>query len=236
MRKTIILTLIAFSFLLNCLNISAQEKLKHPNNKTNIGIEDVVLEKNEVFTLCSSKLGECSINQTKVEIKTISKSAREQELTYFYLASAGTIEGSGANVIWDLSKVKSGTYTILVGVGKDGVIQGDTIIKEIVVRECPVCDPGCDCPIVEISAPTKNVFQGDSVVFSANIEGDFPNVKYKWTLSDGTILYGQETSQILVKVPNDLKKESLTANVEIEGLCDQCPFQFSKTIKISKKK
>lgn len=165
MRKTIILTLITFSFLLNCLNISAQEKLKHPNNQTNIGIEDVVLEKNKVFTLCSSKLGECSINQTKVEIKTISKSDRKQELTYYYLVSDGIIEGSGANVVWNLSKAKTGTKTILVGVGKDGVIQGDTIIKKLVVRECPVCDPGCDCPIVEISAPTENVFQGDSVVF-----------------------------------------------------------------------
>jgi hypothetical protein len=55
-------------------------------------------------------------------------------LTYDYNITAGQIIGTGAKVVWNLTGVKSGTYSITVGVDDGAGIVGRTITKSITVK------------------------------------------------------------------------------------------------------
>jgi len=55
-------------------------------------------------------------------------------LTYNYKVSAGKIVGAGANVVWDLSGVESGSYTITAAVDDGCGICGKYITKSIILN------------------------------------------------------------------------------------------------------
>ncbi len=55
-------------------------------------------------------------------------------LTYAYKVSAGKIVGVGANVVWDLTGVEAGTYTLTAGVDDGAGIIGTTITKAVIVN------------------------------------------------------------------------------------------------------
>jgi hypothetical protein len=66
-------------------------------------------------------------------------------MKYIHTVSAGRILGEGANVIWDLSDAKPGTYTITAGISKhifNGTrweVVGKTQTYTVTVKECPDC-------------------------------------------------------------------------------------------------
>lgn len=60
-------------------------------------------------------------------------------MIYDYKVSGGKIIGQGANVVWDLSGVKPGTYTITAAVDDGCGLCGKSIIRTVVVKECPNC-------------------------------------------------------------------------------------------------
>ena len=60
-------------------------------------------------------------------------------LLYSYTVSGGKIIGQGQKVIWDLSGVAPGTYTITAGVDDGCGICGETKSMEVIVKECPDC-------------------------------------------------------------------------------------------------
>ena len=69
-----------------------------------------------------------------IYVTTIATDPENDVLTYTYTISAGKITGVGAKVVWDLSGVSPGTYSISVGVN-DGVgILGTTQTKTVVVK------------------------------------------------------------------------------------------------------
>ncbi len=49
------------------------------------------------------------------------------------------IIGKGKKVIWDLSNVKTGTYTITADADDGCGVCGKTVTKEIKIIECPNC-------------------------------------------------------------------------------------------------
>lgn len=69
-----------------------------------------------------------------VSVTTTAVDAENDVLTYSYQVSAGRIVGSGANVTWDLTSVKAGTYTITVGVDDGAGIVGRTETKTIIIK------------------------------------------------------------------------------------------------------
>ena len=60
-------------------------------------------------------------------------------VTYAYMVSGGKIIGQGARVVWDLSGLAPGTYTILAGVS-DGVgVCGKTEKRRVEILACETC-------------------------------------------------------------------------------------------------
>lgn len=72
--------------------------------------------------------------KTKISVATTAVDPENDVLTYVYLVSAGRINGASANVIWDLSDVEAGTYTITAGVEDSCGVCGQTVTKTVVVK------------------------------------------------------------------------------------------------------
>lgn len=69
-----------------------------------------------------------------VRIETVANDPENDPLVYKYAVSAGRIQGSGAKVIWDLTGVAAGTYTITAGVDDGCGICGQTMTKTVTVK------------------------------------------------------------------------------------------------------
>ena len=168
-----------------------------------------------------------------VRVTTTAVDPENDVLTYNYTVSGGRIVGQGANVTWDLSGVRPGTYTITAGVDDGCGVCGKTETKTIEVTECRCITPAppCTCPTVSISGPSSVVTPGETMTFTANVSGGTAeNITYSWTVSAGTIESGQGTPSITVSTTG-LQSTNITATLEISGtgLCAECPRTMSET-------
>ncbi len=109
-------------------------------------VSDVVnltLNRTEIIADCFnsdvSQIKDCSDNIKQIAIFTKAFAPGNDVLTYNYWISGGKIIGQGANVVWDLSDVKPGTYTVKAGVDDGCGVCGKTITKTVTVKECPNC-------------------------------------------------------------------------------------------------
>ena len=155
-------------------------------------------------------------------------------VTYSYTVNGGRIVGTGANVTWDLSGVRPGTYTVTVGVDDGCGICGQTQTKTITVTECDCVPPPiqCVCPEFTVTGPAAPVEPGQTMTFTANVTGGTAtDITYNWEVSAGTIESGQGTPVITVRVPADLFSSNITATATISGtgLCENCTRSRSET-------
>lgn len=81
----------------------------------------------------------CSDGVKEIAVSTTAVDPDNDVLTYAYYISGGKIIGQGAKVVWDLSDVKAGTYTITAAVDDGCGVCGKFITKTVVVKECPDC-------------------------------------------------------------------------------------------------
>lgn len=81
----------------------------------------------------------CSDEVKKISISTFTNVAENSALTFMYKVSGGKIIGSGAKVVWDLTGVNPGAYTITAGVDDGCGFCGDIKTKNVIVKECPNC-------------------------------------------------------------------------------------------------
>ncbi len=161
----------------------------------------------------------CSDSQM-IKVSTTAVDPENDPLVYNYTVSGGRIVGSGANVDWDMSGVKPGTYTITTGVDDGCGVCGKTETKTITVEECAGCKVKCDCGTVSVTGPSGVTKAGDPMTFTANLsKGD--NVTYNWTVSAGTITAGQGTASITVDTTG-LAGSNVTATVDLGGLEAGC--------------
>ena len=72
--------------------------------------------------------------ERKFRVRVSAKDAENDVLTYVYGVSGGTILGSGADVVWDLSSAAPGTYTITAGVDDGCGICGKTQTKSVTIK------------------------------------------------------------------------------------------------------
>ena len=109
-----------------------------PNPPANV--EEVILSKTEII-ICNktAKNKSCSDGSRKISVETIARDPDNDVLTYVYTVSGGNIVGQGANVVWDLTGVGAGTYTITSGVDDGMGVVGTTKNQTIVVKECLDC-------------------------------------------------------------------------------------------------
>ena len=209
------------------------EKVNLPANVTAL-----TLSQSTVYTPCpegqKSESGTCPDSQT-VNVTTTAVDPENDVLTYNYTVSGGRVTGQGANVTWDLTGVKSGTYTITSGVDDGCGVCGQTKTQTVTVSACPDCKAPpvpCDCPTISVAGPAGVTERGATMTFTANLSGGSQtNQTYNWTVSAGTITAGQNTPSITVTAPSDAT--NVTATVEVGGLCESCPKNASETAPVA---
>jgi len=138
-------------------------------------------------------------------------------ISYHWTSNGGRIEGDGADVAWDLSGLRPGTYKASVDIDTGS---GDEACQAfastlVVVNRCPPPKPVC--PNVAIECPDR-VVVGEPLTFRSTVTGGTPGVRqiYNWTVSAGSIIDGQGTDTIHVDTTG-LAGQSLTATLSMGG-------------------
>lgn len=185
-------------------------------------VDDLVVEDTMVTLPCDNGVDGCSDKTTLSVKSSASSSDPTDQLLYNYTVSGGRIVGNGANVSWDLSGAKPGTYTITSAVDNGCGLCGKTVTKTVEVKKCDKCDLPCLCPTLSVSGPSS-VKEGEMITFTANASGVD---KYNWTVSAGLIKEGQGTSVITVDTTGvACGTTSVTATAEMMGgsnICADC--------------
>ena len=180
----------------------------------------------------------CPKNGTRVNVRTSVDNPKSQAVKYRYVVSGGEIIGQGASVVWDLSKAVAGNYTITVGLGGDGVIRGKTITKTVRLNECPVCDLPCICPSISIEGPAGAIGAGDAFVVRAEVRGgeDEKYRKMTWRVSEGSIVEGQGTTEVLIRTVRDMGSKMIKVTFTISTACETCPNSVTQDFPVNSKK
>lgn len=108
--------------------------INQPANVTKLNLSAA-----EVNLSCNDKDKNCAARNLKIDVNTIAVDPENDTLIFNYTVSDGKILGNGANVIWDLSGVKAGTYTITAGVDDGCGVCGQTQTATVTVNECADC-------------------------------------------------------------------------------------------------
>jgi hypothetical protein len=201
-------------------------------------VDSVVLGSTEIVIPCPAGTvspNPCPDGSTITVATRGSSSDPTDVLTYNYTVSGGRIVGTGANVTWDLSGVRPGTYTVTAGVDNGCGVCGTTKTETITVRDCAGCVAPCVCPTLSVSGGGV-VNPGESMSFTANVSGGTAtDITYNWTVSNGTISSGQGTPSITVDTTG-LDGQNIQATVTISGsLCEQCVRNGQETGSVSAK-
>lgn len=77
----------------------------------------------------------CPDAKKEISVKTTALDNEGDQMIYNYDVSGGKIDGSGANVTWDLTDVLPGFYTITAGVDDGCGICGERMSRRILVRK-----------------------------------------------------------------------------------------------------
>jgi hypothetical protein len=203
-------------------------------------VDSVTLSSSEIVLPCPPgtrpKAGQSCPEGTTITVATKASSTDPTDvLTYNYTVSGGRIVGSGANVTWDLSGARPGTYTITAGADNGCGVCGTTKTETITVRDCE-CESPCVCPTLDVTGGGV-VQPGESMSFTANVSGGTAtDITYNWSVSNGTIASGQGTPSITVDTTG-LSDTNITATVEIGGVgfCETCQRSDSETGSVAKK-
>jgi hypothetical protein len=80
-----------------------------------------------------------------------------------------------------------------------------------------------DCPRITVSCPDASPGENKPIRFKASVTGGKPRseISYNWSVSKGTISFGQGTAVIEVEVKG-MDREGLTATVELGGVDPNC--------------
>lgn len=100
-------------------------------------VERLNLSQDVIFINCEDKESRCSENKETIDILTEAENLINAEITYEYIVSGGKIIGEGKEVVWDLSGLEPGEYTITAGVNDGCGICGKTKTRTVYVVECP---------------------------------------------------------------------------------------------------
>lgn len=185
-----------------------------------------------VITVCEGQAA-----PTLVNLNANAVSPNGYPIRYQWRASAGRIQGNGANVTWDLSGVSPGYYKAYVDIDTGS---GDELCEAfssttVRVNRCP--PPSPVCPTVRISCP-DNPIAGQPLDFTATVTGgSLATQIYNWTVSAGTIIAGQGTSSIRVDTTG-LAGQSVRASLSMGGYpmdcSDSCVVQFPVPVECRK--
>jgi len=88
----------------------------------------------------------------------------------------------------------------------------------------------CECPEISVVGKSSIEDSTEAAMFTANASGGgVDEIEYNWKVSAGEIIEGQGTPVIRVAAKG---AKEITATVEIDGVCEECPREASLTTKI----
>ncbi|MEK7724469.1 MAG: hypothetical protein AAB336_08995 [Acidobacteriota bacterium] len=104
-------------------------------------VEEIILDKYEIQKDCNSmeETTLCPKESAIIKVSAKESNPYNDELTFSYTVSGGKVVGKGAEVLWDLSGVKAGSYTITAAVDDGCGFCGKTLTKTVTVKECQNC-------------------------------------------------------------------------------------------------
>lgn len=105
----------------------------------NANVTNLILSAEEITADCTEKIKNKKHLEkvNKISLQTIAVDPETDVLIYHYTVSGGKIVGQGAKVVWDLTGVQPGTYTITAGVDDGCGVCGVTQTRTVTVKECP---------------------------------------------------------------------------------------------------
>jgi hypothetical protein len=172
---------------------------------------------------------------SQVRLDARASSPGGNPIRYRWSTSAGTINGNGPSVSWDLSGAAPGVYKAYVDIetgNNDGECNAFTSTT-VVVKPCPPVRP--TCPNVEIICPT-NIVIDQPLTFSSNV-GATPGVTpiYNWSVSAGSIIEGQGTPTIKVDTTG-LAGQTIKATLSMGGYTLDCSASCAVSIPVPEAK
>lgn len=102
-------------------------------------VESLTLSATEITIGCNNENNSCADSNREILVKTVATNQENDVLTYNYTVSGGKVKGNGTEVIWDLTDVEAGTYTITAGVDNGCGICSPTKTETVVIKECADC-------------------------------------------------------------------------------------------------
>ena len=200
-------------------NILATAAYAQKSVKTNLTFAPVTLSltaDSSVISVCS---GESDISSSRVELKAKANSPDGHLLRYRWSTTAGSINGDGSTVSWDLSGLPPGYYKAFVNAytAKDEEECEAFSSTTVFVNRCPPV-----CPNISIVCQ-DNILVDNPITFSATVTGVSAGIApaYHWTVSAGRIIAGQGTSSITVDTLG-LAGQPVTAALSIAGYNLDC--------------
>ena len=171
-------------------------------------------------TVISTCEGDARAAVVGLNAKAISPSGNP--IRYNWSTSAGRLDGTGADVTWDLSGVRPGYYKAFLAINSGGGDEACEAFSSVAVLvKCPPPPPPV-CPNVYITCPDR-VAVNQPVTFTSSLTGGTGNVtpNYNWTVSAGRIISGQGTSSIKVDT-SGLAGQTLHATLSMGGYPLDC--------------
>lgn len=109
----------------------------------NAEVVDIKLSSSEIITNCNSAestlVDNCVNSSKELSVLTEVKDRENDVLIYVYTVSGGQIKGTGENVLWDLSDLPPGTYTLTAAVDDGCGFCGKSMTKTVVIKNCVKC-------------------------------------------------------------------------------------------------
>lgn len=169
-----------------------------------------------------------------VRVQTTAADPEGDVLTYNYKVTGGRLIGNGVNVVWNLSAVIPGTYTITAAVDDGCGLCGKQVTRTVTVL-AHEDTPACVCSDIRIDSLSSKLEGIPHLsAFSVYMSGPHqPNLTYNWTISEGTIDSGQGTPGIKISPLKEKSGQPLKVFVEVVGLdpnCE-CPNSASREFK-----
>jgi hypothetical protein len=168
-----------------------------------------------------------------LQLATEASARNGDTLLYQYSVTGGRIQGEGATVEWDLTGMTQGFYRVKVIV-KDK--RGRVASSSLNVNVVPCSNCGLlPCIVVDVTCADE-AKEGQSLICTVSVTGGDPDVKptYKWTVSAGTIVKGQNTDKIEIDTTN-LVGQQVEATVEVNGYPPECQNRASRNVRVGTK-
>lgn len=195
-----------------------------------VDVTNLDLKPNGVF---GCKDENCADAKKEISVRTTAVDPENDVVTYDYTVSGGKIVGSGFEVVWDLTGVAPGIYSIRAGANDGAGIIGETKGQKILVKEnsYELVSPAkiqelildktklvAACPVgrlKRVRCPSGNCSVSVTTVAALSYDGG--NFTYKYKVFDGEIIGSGER---VVWDLSGLKpgKYEITAEVSDDGL------------------